>query len=150
MKRKEFDYQIVKRLYLDGKSLSEVASVIQVSDEDVRRALIRMGVPRRRRGGGDGEKNHQFKGGVHVRRDGYRIARGTRKKPLEHRKIAERALGRPLKREETVHHVDVDPGNNQNTNLVICTHSYHMELHARMRRHPYWSQVIAARRDANK
>lgn len=143
MRRKDFDYSITKELYLSGRSLSEVASVMGVSDEDIRRALIRMDVPRRRRGSGVGEKNHQFKGGTRKRKDGYLVVRGSCAKPLEHRKIAERVLGRPLRREEDVHHVNFDGGNNANTNLVICTHTYHMELHARMRKHPYWREVEA-------
>lgn len=143
MKRKEFDYDKVREMYLAGSSLNQVAAALAIDDEDVRRALIRMGVPRRRRGGGDGASNHQFKGGTRQRKDGYLIQRGSRAKQLEHRVIAEKALGRPLKRSEDVHHVNFDGGDNSNTNLVICTHTYHMELHARMRRHPYWSQVEA-------
>lgn len=50
----------------------------------------------------------------------------------EHLLIAERVLGRPLPRDVEVHHVDMDPGNNANRNLVICQdHGYHGLLHQR-------------------
>ena len=51
---------------------------------------------------------------------------------LEHRMIAGVALGRLLKGTECVHHVDENPGNNTNTNLVICPDAaYHKLLHRR-------------------
>ena len=49
-----------------------------------------------------------------------------------YRVLAERALGRVLKPEEVIHHVDEDRDNNANNNLVICpNHKYHMLLHRR-------------------
>jgi hypothetical protein len=53
---------------------------------------------------------------------------------LEHIVIAERALGKPLTADHPVHHVDENPANNANTNLVICqSHAYHKLLHQRQR-----------------
>jgi hypothetical protein len=49
-----------------------------------------------------------------------------------HRLVAERALGRPLKAREVVHHVDGDKTNNAGSNLVICPdRHYHWLLHKR-------------------
>ena len=58
----------------------------------------------------------------------------------EHKIIAERVLGRELKRDEMVHHIDFDGSNNSHDNLLICDRAYHTWLHNRMRRDPYWSQ----------
>ena len=49
-----------------------------------------------------------------------------------YRVIAERAVGRPLRETEVVHHIDGDIGNNSTDNLVICpSQAYHMLLHRR-------------------
>lgn len=49
-----------------------------------------------------------------------------------HRNVAEQALKRPLKNEETIHHVDYNTHNNTNKNLVICPdNAYHRILHQR-------------------
>jgi hypothetical protein len=50
----------------------------------------------------------------------------------EHRLIAGRTLGRPLKRNEVVHHIDGNPSNNAHSNLIITTPSYHAYLHVRI------------------
>jgi len=48
---------------------------------------------------------------------------------LEHRKIMEDIIKRPLEKEELVHHIDGNPWNNNIENLKIVTKEEHMKLH---------------------
>lgn len=55
-----------------------------------------------------------------------------RRTAYEHRVIVERAIGRPLKSTEQVHHVDEDRTNNAQSNLVACQdNSYHKLIERR-------------------
>ena len=65
---------------------------------------------------------------------------GVGQKQYEHVLVAERALGRKLNKGEVVHHINCIKTDNRPKNLLICTIRYHLQLHARMRRHPYWKQ----------
>ena len=86
-----------------------------------------------------GEQHPRWKDGTTYTTDGYaqlwspEEKRGRIKNRVkEHILIAERILGRRLKRSECVHHVNGKKNDNRHQNLVICTHKYHGWLHARM------------------
>ena len=69
-----------------------------------------------------------------VRPDGYRAYRRNGVETLEHREVAEKALGRPLPPSAEVHHVNLDRGNSSPGNLVICPNrAYHQLIHQRTR-----------------
>lgn len=69
-----------------------------------------------------------------TRSDGYRAHKINGKETLEHRAIAERALGRPLPSGVEVHHANANRGDNGGGNLVICPdRAYHQLIHQRMR-----------------
>jgi len=68
-----------------------------------------------------------------VLQSGYvRINVGAGKGQYEHVLIAEKALGRALRPDECVHHLNGIKGDNRNTNLLICTNGYHRSLERRM------------------
>ena len=52
----------------------------------------------------------------------------------EHRVVMAAALGRPLHRDEVVHHLDGNPGNNDPGNLAVMTQSEHVRVHAQRRK----------------
>jgi len=141
--KRTFDYEVAKALYLSGLSLSQIASRLNVNGETVRKALHTMGVAMRRRGTHKGCSFNPIKGGKGLTPQGYirkrRDFRGD-SHGLEHRIIAERAIGRKLRAGEVVHHIDCNRANNRNDNLLVCDTNYHAALHARMAKHPYWSK----------
>lgn len=63
---------------------------------------------------------------------------------LDHRAVAERAIGHALPHGAEVHHVDGNRQNNAPGNLVICpSHAYHVHLHKR-------TEAMAETGDPNK
>ncbi len=69
-------------------------------------------------------------------RGGYKVLFGddhpNRVGKLEHRFIVEQVLGRSLKPNEEVHHVNGDILDNRNSNLLVCDLSYHRWFHHKM------------------
>lgn len=53
----------------------------------------------------------------------------------EHRVVAEQKIGRPLRSDEHVHHIDGNKHNNHPDNLEVMTRSEHLRLHALERHH---------------
>ena len=49
--------------------------------------------------------------------------------PVNHRRVAEALIGRPLAKGEVPHHIDGDIQNNDPDNLEVLTRSEHMRLH---------------------
>lgn len=81
-------------------------------------------------------------GNKSITRQGYVLVHvGRRSRRYEHTIVAERALGRQLQKGEVVHHINCIRHDNRPENLLVCTRTYHQQLHARMRSDPYWSEV---------
>lgn len=67
---------------------------------------------------------------ISLGRDGYKHIKKTRL----HRYIVELSIGRKLKRNEHVHHIDLNPLNNDLNNLQIMSASEHQKLHGSFRK----------------
>jgi hypothetical protein len=53
---------------------------------------------------------------------------------LEHRLVASMKVGRMLNKSEHVHHVDLDPTNNDPSNLVVVDNVQHKQIHWKIQR----------------
>lgn len=86
-----------------------------------------------------GEKNPTWKGGKYKDKNGYIHVRNTNHPNcssngyvLEHRLILEKELGRYLKKNEIVHHINEIKDDNRLENLVVMSQSKHVGLHFRL------------------
>jgi len=87
------------------------------------------------------EKNPNWRGGKSITSHGYVLIRVGTDHPLadvrgyayEHRVIAEKMLGRPLKPNEIIHHKDGDKTNNRPENLQVVTGNAGHHVHHRTR-----------------
>lgn len=81
---------------------------------------------------GRGEDNPNWRGGFCVSR-GYLIySAGEHTGRFFHVVKVEKILGRRLRKGEAVHHFDGNKQNNNNSNLLVCTKSYHQWLEKKM------------------
>ncbi|MGE7843906.1 HNH endonuclease [Lysinibacillus sp. NPDC093712] len=88
-----------------------------------------------------GESCHKWKGGRFVHETGYvfihapeNAMANSRGYVREHRLVMANYLGRPLERDEIVHHIDGNKENNDVSNLQLMDNSTHAKLHNDLRR----------------
>lgn len=127
------DAEVADR-YMMGATIAELAKVFTVSRPTIAKSLTRSDVQMRpakqRPGILAGDANPAWKGGRRQRLDGYWLVRTPDGERLEHRVVMERKLGRPLRDDEIVHHIDEDKGNNDPGNLEVMSQSDHARHHA--------------------
>ncbi len=134
-KRVTLDLADVAQRWANGATAKEIAAAHGCSVQPVRCALRKMGLRRPakpRPGATAGDRNHAWSGGRRIRPDGYVVVWTTEGERLEHRVVAENALGRPLTDEEVVHHRDGNKANNSPENLEVTTQSEHARHHMQL------------------
>lgn len=136
---RRFDYLEAARLYESGLDTVKIGKIVGVAPNNVLRALKNSGVTIRSR-----SDRHSLRSRGNKRLDsGYiTVCVGKHLRRKEHVLIAEKALARPLRKGEHVHHINCVKTDNRPENLLICTNSYHKYLHCKMEKHPYWKTLI--------
>ena len=123
--------------YADGqRSSKQIAELTGYSPRYVRRLMTRHGMPALNRGAQPGARNPEYRGGRSIDLDGYvtvpaaghpyvrRVGR-----ILEHRLVMEQTLGRALKPEEVVDHIDGLTLHNAPDNLrVFASNGEHLRV----------------------
>lgn len=82
-----------------------------------------------------GKESPTYKNGYYFDSSGYKMIPdefGNYRQ--EHILIVENVLGRKLKDDEIVHHINLNKSHNQNNNLLICNRPYHYLIHWNMQR----------------
>lgn len=151
-------------MYADGKSIPQISDATGLNRSRVRTELLRAGAALRTRKeaisireglgvhakGKTREFTPEWKAniaqsrkawadenaaGVSLKPSGYiEITRGENKGRTEHVIIMERRLGRRLRPDEIVHHIDEDRSNNSENNLALMTRSGHARHHRMIER----------------
>jgi hypothetical protein len=125
---KTLDPKLIVELHLMGKTVTKIAKTFGVHNERIKEVLNSEGIPIR--AGAWGENHPRWNGGRFVDKFGYVQVTLSRDDPLrcmvkktgtvrEHRLVMARHLNRPLKGDETVHHLDGNPQNNELSNLQL-------------------------------
>lgn len=126
------------------RSSVEIAEAVGLSPRYVRKVMKRLDLPRLGEGAQPGSRNHQFVSGRRVDRDGYALVTApvghpyARKRPnrdgkiiFEHRLVLEEKLGRYLRHEEVVDHVDGLTLHNSPDNLrLFASNGEHLQATA--------------------
>lgn len=116
--------QLVIDLYTNtANTLPVIAEKAKISQRTVGRILGRKNIPKRGRSHLIGEHNPDWQGGKSVSSHGYIQVRtynnGKAKHEYEHRLVMAQHLGRPLRKDETVHHKNGNRQDNRIENLQL-------------------------------
>lgn len=119
-----------------GMTQRAIAAELGITYQSVQYHLRAAGrEPDVRKGQRPGREHASWKGGRTIDRQGYVLVRAYgRSKPYigEHVLAAEERIGRALRSDEVVHHINGDKTDNRSENLVVMTRSEHRTLHAQL------------------
>ena len=141
----EFKDFLLKEYINNKRSMTSIAKELNISWTIVSRYLDKYNIPKRNKSQQQkGEHSSNWNGGKNLRSNGYieiyspnhpnKNARGY---VYEHQLVAEMMLGRYLKENEVVHHIDFNKTNNESSNLIVLTNSEHVKLHHFLKEMPY-------------
>lgn len=136
----------IPRMYVEEKmSTVEIGKVVGLTPGAVASILEARGVPRRTPkeayrikwpNGRFGPDSAKWKGGRQITKSGYFYSYAPDHPDatkqgyvMEHRLVAEKMLGRRLKKNEVPHHINGDKQDNRPENLRVMTRSEHVQLH---------------------
>ena len=125
--------QIEQRL-LNGESLRSIAKSLNTTYQSLQYHRELWGCTKLKPSLRKGPNHPNWRGGVSVARDGYRLIYSperTKAHPYtyEHVLVAEKMIGRRLQKGEHVHHINGDKLDNRPENLFVGTASQHRLLH---------------------
>lgn len=139
----EFKEYLIKE-YEHGKSMGNIAEQLNITPSCVRKYFVKYGIARRGNCDHFRDKpfnNPNWRGGKKEYKDGYitiycpdhpKAMKG--KYVYEHQLVVEEHIGRILRSDEVVHHIDGNKHNNDINNLLLMTNSDHLRLHSIIRR----------------
>lgn len=127
--------QQMVEMYNKGNSASKIARTLGLYTTAVTRVLKRNGI--KLRDTKSGSNHPMWKGGRGVKSGYWTVYNPTHPRALnigrvwEHILVAEKKLGRPIKKDEPIHHIDLDRLNNKPSNLIVLkNNSEHQQLHS--------------------
>ena len=117
-----FEYEdkswLIEQYINQKKTIEQIAEISNVSSSTIQNRLVKNDIPRRKL---IGKINPNWKGGISRYNENYK------------EKIGE-VIGRTLKNDEIVHHIDNDGRNNLLSNLFICKdYQHHALIHKQIK-----------------